>query len=275
MRSFNVSRGLAALAAAALFAGSAFAAQISENIFVITAQQGTESTTWFFSEPGGVQGSSYDWALDSDVAIGGEGSGFGTLQGGINPETSLPYTSVSIGTPAGAGGGGSALASGSYVVNLNFAVSAGAADTTFTVSSAVVTLDSPMSGAEGRASAGFGVTDSSLNFANGSMTSSGLLPGMYRAQTNGIFPGASTFYDGFSGTSITTPGDFTSANDSFDFPGAGSYAAIAGTVTDMSSIISFTLTAGDQGNGTSTFEIVPEPTSALLLVVGLGLIRRR
>jgi len=56
---------------------------------------------------------------------------------------------------------------------------------------------------------------------------------------------------------------------------AGTPLRIAGSVSDMSTQISFTLSPNDLASGTSVFEIVPEPASVLLLIAGLVLVRRR
>ena len=162
------------------------------------------------------------------------------------------------------------------VVNLNFSVQAGGADTDFTISSALLSF-AGINMAEGRATAGITLTDSD-SLGNGA-TITGLQPGgkIYTAHYNGFVPGGSTFANLVSGFSV---GSFSSQTQSEALPpGVGTFIPIAGTVSDMSSQFKFRLTAEDQASGTSTFivrEAVPAPGgAAVLALAGLSVVRRR
>lgn len=158
-------------------------------------------------------------------------------------------------------------------VNFGFAVTAGAVDAEFSMYSALVsfpTINSP----EGRASVAYSVTDN--NFDGATLT--GVDPDThqpaksYRAQYN-TFPNGTAFTDLIDGLSAT-PG--SSAGTSAEDPiGVGNYTPIGVPVSNISARVAFTLTAGDFASGTSTFEVIPEPASLLLLVASFGLIRRR
>jgi len=152
-------------------------------------------------------------------------------------------------------------------VNLFFAVQAGAADTTFDVSSGVVSFF-PLMDVSGYASAGVTLTSD----ADGA-TITGLFGGdTYEARYNST----SVFADLVAGYTI---GGDVSVTNSDRYP-ATDYTPIAGNVSSIESEFKFTLSALDQASGTSRFEIigvgVPEPaTMSLLALGGLALLRRR
>lgn len=153
-------------------------------------------------------------------------------------------------------------------VNLGFAMIAGDETTTFTVKSAEVVFDTIMY-AEGRATASFTVSD---GFDDGALLE-GLDGPAYLAQYNAFVPGGTTFAQLIPSIAVAP---FQGSNGlSQDYPGGGSWETIGVPVDRMSSMISFTITANDMASGTSNFEIMPEPTSLLLLAVGMTLIRRR
>lgn len=148
-------------------------------------------------------------------------------------------------------------------VNLRFAVEANATDTTFDISSAVVSF-SPLSNPQAYASAGVTLT-SDVDGA----TITGLFSGMnYQARYNG-----STVYANLvAGFSI--PGDQTVVHG--ERKPASGYQTISGTVSSIQSEFNFTLSALDQASGTSRFEVIPEPaTLSLLGLGGLAMLRRR
>lgn len=160
------------------------------------------------------------------------------------------------------------------IVNLSFSVAAGSSTTTFMIGSALLSFPT-IAAAQARASVGFSVTD----FSGGdgaTLTGIGGHSGTagYTAQYNG-FAGTN------SGTSFAelipslVAAPFLTNTTSDTVPASG-YTAI-GSASDMSSLVAFTLSAGDFASGTSTFEIIPEPTTGLLLVAAAGLLfaRRR
>lgn len=156
---------------------------------------------------------------------------------------------------------------GDPVINLNFLVIAGAADTTFTISSALLSFPA-LDDAVATASAQIGSTDLDGN----GVTVSGLHAGDtkgYRADYNGLVPGGTNFamlVDDQVG------GAFTSNIESETEP----TQAIGDGIADMSSQFRFTVSANDQASGTSIYVVTPEPASlALLALGGLAVLRRR
>ena len=155
-------------------------------------------------------------------------------------------------------------------VNLSFAVTAGTSDTNFTIKSALLsfpTINTP----QGRASAAFTVTDGD---DEGGALLTGLGGPAYTAEYNGFVPGGSAFTQLIQQVSAPVSG---TGNLAEEFPGGGSYSAIGTPVYDMSSQVSFTLSANDLASGTSTFEIqaIPEPCGLFLLAACAGVFRRR
>jgi uncharacterized protein (TIGR03382 family) len=148
-------------------------------------------------------------------------------------------------------------------INLNFGVVAGAANTTFSISSALLSFPT-IAGATAQASAG--VTASDRN--GGGVTWTGLHAGAlgYKADYNG----ASNYATGVAVVSTVAP--FGNATGSASFP-----VTNIGSVSDMSANWNFTLSARDAAQGTSTYIIVPSPAGALAFgVLGLaGAARRR
>jgi len=161
------------------------------------------------------------------------------------------------------------------LVSSSFNVSAGPANTPFTVNSALLSF-STIPIAYGTASAAVSVTDSATFGDVGSFTFTGQQPGgnSFAARYNGPIAGPNTTFvnllPGFAGSGI---GGFTQtasgANPSFPAPDA-----VAGSPSDMHSQFKFALSRFDRASGTSTFEIVPAPGSAALLGLG-GLIAGR
>jgi hypothetical protein len=152
-------------------------------------------------------------------------------------------------------------------INLGFAVFAGDADTTFTITSALVSFNTiPDALSEGLASAAFGLTDQDGSGAT-LASNSGL--NMYRAYYNGLAPNGTLFTDLVDGAAAAA---WSSGGNSANDPASG-YRDVAGDVSDMSVELGFSLTANDWANGTTNFEIIPEPTTvaglALLALVAL------
>jgi hypothetical protein len=155
---------------------------------------------------------------------------------------------------------------GDPVINLNFLVIAGNADTTFTITSALLSFPA-MPGAVATASAQIGSTDLDGNGVTVTGQYAGNTKG-YRADYNGLVPGGTNFaelVDNQAGAA------FTSNIRSETRPQAG-----IGNVVDMSSQFQFTVSANDQASGTSIYVVTPEPASlALLALGGLVALRRR
>jgi hypothetical protein len=249
-------RAVAAFAAVAV-AGSAFADIIGNPGFVVIAQDDASGHYCYNSfevtrDPDG----NWRWASNSPLTLE---SWDGTVLGTLNPE----------------GGPGSSI---EYiedpVVNLNFSVAAGSTTTTFMIGSALLTFPT-ITGASGRASAAFSTTDvdgsgAVLTGIAGNTGTNG-----YAAAVNGMAgpapAGLNQFAELLPGV---VAGGFGSATVNDNVPPIG-YLPIGGTVSSISSFISFTLSPFDLASGTSTFEVIPEPVSALLLVLGAGLLRRR
>jgi hypothetical protein len=168
------------------------------------------------------------------------------------------------------------------IVVINFLVSTGGAAANFTVTSANLSF-AGINNAVGRASSAVTVTD----FGGDGASLSGNFPNndTYRAFYNDPGNVAAT------GTTFATltPGIISSPNSSATstegFPdNAGTFSSMdesggsLGTVSSMSAQWAFSVSQNDSASGTSTFIIVPEPTSCLLCLCGiaaLAFVRRR
>jgi hypothetical protein len=194
------------------------------------------------------EGNTFYWETSVPLAIGDTGATFGpaVVTSYVDPESGRSFPSVSLG----------------------FAVSAGDVAADFTISSALLSFPL-ISPAFARASAAFTVTDF---FGTGTtLTGLGGVDGMaYRAFYNGYLD-AGTEFCGLIDQVYALAG---SSGVAEDYPGLGMYLPI-GSAYDMSSEISFNLTAFGLASGSATFDIIPEPGTVLLLIVGFGLLRRR
>jgi len=153
-------------------------------------------------------------------------------------------------------------------VVLGFSVQAENTDTDFQITSALLSFPT-ITDAQARADAAVTVMD----FFGTGATLTGLGPtgGAYLAQYNGFVPGGTTFVERISLVQVVPPN--TLATSDFEYPGGGAYAPI-GSASDMSAEFSFRLTAWGFASGSSNFEIIPEPSAALLLLAA-GLLGRR
>ena len=147
---------------------------------------------------------------------------------------------------------------GDPAVGLSFAVSAGNADTTFTITTASVSFPG-LTSATGFASAGVTLTDRDSIPGNGaSLALTKTNTGLYQATYNS----GTTFSELLGTLSIANKGTISAnANSGFQ--------AIGGTVTDIQASYSFTLSKNDSASGTSQFEVVPEPSVFAMMVFGL------
>jgi len=156
------------------------------------------------------------------------------------------------------------------VVSLGFLVTAGAADTQFTITSALLSFD-PLNPAQATASAQVGATD---NDGNG-VRVVGAYEGntkSYIANYNGFVPGGTNYaslVDNQSG------GAFASITQNEGRPPGGGFTPIGGPVSSMSSSFKFTLSANDSAGGTSVFVVTPEPSSLALIGLGVVALLRR
>lgn len=163
------------------------------------------------------------------------------------------------------------------VVSLNFLVSTGGAATNFTVTSANLSFAS-IPNATARASGAVTITD---NVGDGGLIG-GSFPNneTYRAYYNDIGNAPAT------GTTFATlvpgvaSGAFDSATSNDAFPAAGfsavdENAGILGAVSSMSSQWKFSVDAGSSASGTSTYVVIPEPTTGLLMLGGFAVLLRR
>lgn len=152
------------------------------------------------------------------------------------------------------------------VVNLAFSIIAGLSTTTVSIASGLLSFPTiPV--AHGIASSSMTLTDGDGDGA--SLT--GLLGGKaHAAYYNGFLGAGTTFAALDSSFSVGAHGS-ASVSESFGFAGMGS-------VTDMSSQYSFTVSANDLASGTAHYyvEAVPEPATLAVMAIGaLALCRRR
>ena len=239
-------------------------ADISNHVFDLQVSQGGNTVGLYQVDIG--QGTwnpdhtVYTWTLNMDTPIV-------PIGGGAVVATLLRNdTFITITPPAGG-------ARSDPQVNLNFSVAAGSAVTEFTINSALLTFPT-MSNAQARASAAFTVTDG-IDGDGATLLGLGTpaQPGFaYTTQYNGFIPGGATFKQLIPQVVAGPEGQ---ATVSADWPGGGAYLPLAGPISDMSSQIHFTLSPNDIASGTSTFEIIPEPTGLLLVLAGLAGLRRR
>lgn len=248
-------RAIAAFAAATALAVPALADIVGPGFVIYCEDTAGNYCQYYFDVAQGPDGN-WEWASNDPVPLQ---AWDGTVVATLNPE----------------GGPGSSV---EYVedpiVNLNFSVAAGSSATTFMIGSALLTFPT-INPAVGRASAAFSVTDVdgsgvTLTGLAGNSGSNGYV-GAVNGTAGPVPPGANQFAEFIPGVAA---GPFGSNTGNDNFPAIG-YSPIGVPVSSMSSFISFRLTAFDLASGTSTFEVIPEPASLLLLVVGVGLIRRR
>ncbi len=155
-------------------------------------------------------------------------------------------------------------------VNLSVGVVAGAAATTFRVSSALLTFPS-LANSTAQASAGLTVTDRNNNGASVTGLQSG--GNVYGAWYNGTLAGTPTLPP--NGTNYTNLVNAFVVGSGGTSTGNGSAGVdLIGTTFSMASQWAFTLSPRDSAQGTSTYIILPTPGSLALLGLG-GLVAGR
>lgn len=162
---------------------------------------------------------------------------------------------------------------GDPAVTLNFAMTAGAADTLISLTSSTVTFDELID-ADAYATASLTLTDNNGNGASATGTFAG--SNAYQARFNGGTVFANLL------TPFTAGADSTTTESGRD-PGIGT-EIIPGSISSIQSQFAFMLSARDSASGTSRFQVnipsnnIPEPSTyvlAMLGVAGVYLARRR
>jgi hypothetical protein len=149
-------------------------------------------------------------------------------------------------------------------IAMGFALTAGAADTTVTITSAALSF-SPLMNPTAAASAGLTLTQTG-GAANAYLNGlAGNLNHAYAADYN--VPPGTVFGEYVTGLATTTT--ISGSGNS------GGFVVIPGAVSSMQAVYSFVLSAGDQASGTSNFLLVPEPATLALLACGVLFARRR
>jgi hypothetical protein len=230
---------------------SAARADFSDVVFSVEATNDAGSGTFeVFEEDlvfNPVQGI-YTWSLPSEV----------TIMDGMTPVAVLQGANIAYQEdPA---------------LQIGFTVLSGTSDTEFVVKSALLSFSTiPADLAEGRASAGYTVTD--LTGDGASVMGVGAPgTGIYRADYNGFVPTGETFS---SLVATVSAGPFgTGTGSQNDPPGVG-FRPVGDDVFDMSAQSRFVLTAGDAAGSTANFIIVPEPASIAAFLMLLPVVLRR
>jgi hypothetical protein len=248
-------RGLAGLALVGLMIGApiAGAAELSDVVLRIEASSGrAEGYVEFTQADGWWEGDTFYWQTDEDIPIVDPDSGevIGTFLADAGVSSYVVPEDWARSHPQ---------------VNLGFAMSAGVAPTTFTVRSALLSF-SPMTNPDARADCAINITDVTGDMVQ--LDGAGPTGGAFLSQYNGAVPNGTTFDESITqivgGLFETVTGD--SDTD---------WVTVSDTLSDISTQISFMLTAGDSASGTSAFQVVPEPTGMLLVLAGLTLVLRR
>jgi hypothetical protein len=229
-------------------AASVATADVSEFMFTVSAESSLGKASWSIQFPTDLKDwDKYDWDLGTQIPLKDPTSG--ALIATLNK--------ASVGLVA------------DPAIGLGFNVTSGPAATSFTVTSALLSFPA-ISPAVGRASAQVGVTDSGADGAT--LKGEHTTGAAYRAQYNGFVPGGSDFANLIRSV---TAGPGGVAGGSEEQPPGGGYMPIVGAVSNMSAQWKFNLSGDDTANGSSIYEIIPEPGTLTLLLVGLPLLRRR
>jgi hypothetical protein len=218
-------------------------ADVSEVVLAIHASSSrSEGVLEITSQDGVWDGGNFFWSTDHEIPIMSGTEVLGTI------------------------GAGSRIALyADPQIAMGFSFQADDADVNVTVTAATLSFPEITNGLA-RADAAFTLMD----FLGSGATLTGLEPagGAYRASYNL----GTTFAEGIGPMAVVPPAPLS--DESFGSPGGGAYTSI-GPVSSMDAEIAFTLSAHAFASGSSNFEIIPEPAGLLLLVVGLGVLRRR
>jgi hypothetical protein len=245
---------LAVFGAAALFGASAAMADLTDMVFRVTATNAEGTAVYEATQSSGywdTEQQTYTWSLPGDVEMR-------DAQGDLIARLLASDGSTTSGV----------FYRNDPEINMGFAVQAGASTTNFVLDSGLLSFPT-INSAIGQASAVYTVTD----VLPGGVTLTGQGPdgGGYLAQYNGFVPGGSDFTEQIASVSAPSGG---SNNASFNDPGIG-YRPVGGNAFDMSVRAAFSLTAFDLASGTSNYEILPEPTTFLLVLPVAAIVLRR
>ncbi|MEZ6234454.1 MAG: PEP-CTERM sorting domain-containing protein [Phycisphaerales bacterium] len=240
------------LAGAGIVAGSASAGITDPGVlFEATNAQGTGSVAINLGQGAPLPGGGWQWILvGPPIPIMSGPNVIGTItQGSVTLIDQSPQA----------------------VVATTFAVAAGQSNTSFTISSALISFPT-ISNAQGRATAGITVTD--VGGGGASVTGNRPNDSVFSAHYNGMAPGGTTFGNLISG-GVTEPVAFGSETASENFPAGPGFLALGGNASDASTQWAFTVSGGDTASGTGAFFIVPAPASMALLSIAGGVMLRR
>jgi hypothetical protein len=233
---------------------SAASASVSPVIFQIVASNVNGSTTFsvpstdLVSDPPGQR-----WILPAPVNLSTPGNFIGTLTA-----ATLRIVDDSQNFPR---------------ILLNFELYAGDLDAQFVVTSPLIYgLTLPAALSQGRATAGFTLTDYSDGVPAELRGLGAPGHGIFTADYNGMVPTGTEFANLVAGLSVDGGGTVTASESQ---PPVG-WLAIGQDVHDISDMFGFTLTARDLMSTSTTYVVTPEPGALALLALGLlGIVARR
>ncbi len=211
--------------------------------------------------------SSIFFAIEVDSALGSESWAIASADVDYDPATNTwrwDDTAIQLGDVATLDQANLIIV-GDPQIAMGFALTAGTAETTVTITSAVLSFD-PLVNPDGAASAGVTLTESGGDPTANLVGLAGNNGSTYAAYYN-VAPGT-VFAEFVPGLTTNTT---ISASDN-----TGGWVPIGATVSNMMAQYSFTLSAEDQASATSNYLIVPEPAGLALLALGaIGALARR